>query len=213
MKSILTFLAALLLVVCGTVFAKPVTPPPGWTVIMLKNPVWLTGISEKRDGKLIAVYSADFPPPVTTEHFAMFRAGYWLANQQLPTEVIYRFLIDVRQSYDKRVYTRSIVDNPSDVAKPIKYEHYLDPKEKSTTTTHVGLSNVERGKHYTYVFEAYEDENRTILLERLTQEIVSPLDNVSGCVQLEPAIMREVFPGAEKGTPAPIDKIMLACDR
>jgi len=82
-------------------------PPPGWSVIMLKN---LFGLPDQREsrGRLVAQYSAEFPPAVTTDHFATVRAGYWLANQDKPTQVIYRFLVDVRQSFDKRIYTRSI---------------------------------------------------------------------------------------------------------
>jgi hypothetical protein len=213
MKSVRNILTVLLVAISGIASARPVVPPPGWSVIIVKEPVWLTGISETHEGKLVAPYSADFPPPATRDHFATVHAGCWLANQGRPTMVIYQFRIGVTQSFDKRIYTRSIIDNPADMANPIKYEHYLDPKEKTATTTHIDLANVQRGKRYKYVFEAYEDENRTVLLDRMTQEIVAPLDNVSGCVQLEPGILLAVFPGADKGSPAPIEKLMLACDK
>jgi len=61
-------------------------------------------------------------------------------------------------------------------------------------------------------FEAYEDEKRTVLLDRLTQEI---------CVAARQRVgMRAIgarhFAGGISGQtrqPAPIEKLMLACDR
>lgn len=149
---------------------------------------------------------------MSTEHFKVVNAGYWIANQGKPSQVIYELALTVIKRFDKRVFTRILIDDPAERDKPIKYEHYLDPAEKSTKATHGPLSNVKRGEKYTVRFEVFADEARTVSLDRVVQEFVAPLDNTSGCVGLQPDVMLAVLPGLASGK-APIDKIIFACDR
>lgn len=193
-------------------FAAPVVPPRGGAAIMLKNPVWLTGVQEAGEGTKQAPYASGYPLPVKTAHFVVVNAGYWLANQSKPTQAIYEFALTVANPFEHRVYTRALLDNPAESASPIKYEHYLDPEERSTKVTHGPLSGIKQGSRYKLLFEVYSDEGRSILLERVEQEIIAPLDNTSGCVVLTPDIMLAAFPSLSNAG-VPINKVILACDK
>lgn len=194
------------------VVGAPVVPPKGGAAIVLKSPVWLTGVSSSGQEGALAPYAEDFPPPVQTEHLKVVNAGYWLANLKKPSQVVYEFTMTVTKPFDSRVYTRVLLEDPSARDSPIKYEHYLDPAERSTRVTHGPLSGVKRGEKYTFSFEVFSDEARTTSVERIVQSIVSPLDNSGGCVELRPEVMAVAFPSLTSGT-IPIEKIMLACDR
>jgi hypothetical protein len=201
---------ALVAVIAHAALAAPVMPVQGRATIMLKNPVWLSGIKVDAEGSKLAAYAENFPAAVTTDHFVVVNAGFWLANQAKPTQAIYEFALTVKKHFQKRVYTRVLLDDPSDSTTPIKYEHYLDPAEGSTKATHGPLRDIKRGKRYTFTLEVYSDENRSQLLERVKQDIVSPLDNTSGCVELAPDVLLAAFPSLN---PFALDKFTLACDR
>lgn len=193
-------------------FAAPVVPPRGGAAIILKNPVWLSGIQEVGEGAKQAPNASELPLPVKTGHFVVVNAGYWLANQAKPTQAIYEFALTVAKPFERRVYTRTLLDNPADSATPIKYEHYLDPAERSTKVTHGPLTGIKRGSRYKLIFEFYSDEGRSFLLERVEQEIMASLDNTSGCVELAPEVLIAAFPSLSSSS-VPIEKIILACDR
>jgi hypothetical protein len=193
-------------------FAAPVAPPKGGAAILLKKPVWLTGVRPDSGDSAPAQYAAEFPARATSEHMKVVNAGFWLANQDKPSELFYEFTLQRIKPFSKRLYTRVLLENPSDRNSPVKYEHHWDPAEKSSKVTHGALLNVKRGERYTLTYELFTDESRTMLFERLTQVIVSPLDNTSGCVNLQQDVMLEEFP-ALKSSKVPIEMVMLACDR
>ena len=203
-------LATLAISACIPLAAKPVVPPKGGVTILLKEPVWLTGTAEPS-----AIYSTSYPQPVKTERFEIVNAGFWLANQTKPTQVIYEFTLRVIKPFEKRVYTRVLLSDPENAARPIKYEHYLDPQEKSTKATHGPLAMVSEGAKYSMTFEVFADENRTELIEKITQELTSPLDNTSGCVGISNELKSILFPGIKSlmtSKKIPIEKVNLACD-
>lgn len=191
--------------------AKPVVPPKGGAAILLKDPVWLTGIASAT-----AIYSESFPQPAKTEHLEVVNAGFWLANQSKPSQLFYELTLRITKPFEKRVFTRVVLADPENMTKPITYEHNLDPKEKSTKATHGPLSQVTSGAKYSMTFEIFSDETRTEPIEKITQEIISPVDNTDGCVVLTNELKLLLFPNmknlmAEKNIP--IEKISLACDR
>lgn len=179
---------------------------------MLKNPVWLTGMQQTGEDAKHTPYAAGYPPPVKTEHFMVVNAGYWLANQGKPTQAIYQFSLTITRPFEQRVYTRAILDNPAESGTPVKYEHYIDPAERSTKVTHGPLSGVKQGARYKLLFEVYSDEGRSNLMEQVEQDIIAPLDNTSGCVELAPDVMLATFPSLSTAG-VPLEKVILACDR
>lgn len=192
--------------------AAPVVPPVGGAAIILKEPVYLTAISANPLDASFAPYSIEFPDAVKTEHLRVVNAGYWLVNQGKPSQIFYEFTLSILRPFEKRVFTRVRLDDPAEPTKSIQYEHYIDPAEKSTKATHGPLSMVKLGQKYSLRFELFSDKARTVLLEALQQEIVAPLDNTSGCIELQPPIMLAVFP-ALTSSKTPLDKVMLACDK
>ena len=56
------------------------------------------------------------------------------------------------------------------------------------------------------IFEVFADEGRTMLLDRVVQTMVAPLENVSGCVEVKPDIMLFKFPELALSK-IPIEKI------
>jgi hypothetical protein len=48
----------------------------------------------------------------------------------------YKWFIEVIKHPEKRIYTRSIVENPEDAKKPFVYESTIDPDTPSTVITH-----------------------------------------------------------------------------
>jgi hypothetical protein len=196
------------------VSAAPVVPPSGGAAIFLKEPIYLTGISANPRDANLAPYSIEFPDAARTEHLRVVNAGYWLVNQVKPTQIFYEFTLSISKPFDKRVFTRVRLDNPAEPTKPIQYEHYIDPTEKSTKATHGPLRMVKRGEKYTLRFELFADEARAVLLEELQQEIVAPLDNTSGCTELQQSVMLAAFPALTSSkVKVPFDKVILACDK
>jgi hypothetical protein len=199
-----------LAVIAHAAVVAPVIPPQGSAAIMLDHPVWLSGIKVDGRGSKLALYAENFPAAVTTDHFVVVNAGFWLANQAKMTQAVYEFALTVKKRFKTRVYLRVLLDDPSDKTTPIKYEAYLDPISGSSQTTHGPLKGIKRGERYTFVLEVYSDENRSQLLERVKQDIVAPLDNTSGCVALAPEVLLAVFPLLN---PLELDRVTLVCER
>jgi len=72
------------------------------------------------------------PRPVQSHFFKTTRGSF----QLIQGFAGYKWFIDVIKHPEKRVYTRSIVENPQDPKKPFVYEGYIDPATPSTTITH-----------------------------------------------------------------------------
>jgi|APDOM4702015248_1054824.scaffolds.fasta_scaffold192041_1 hypothetical protein len=190
--------------------ADPVVPPRGGVAVVFEKPFWLTGVANEVDA-----FSASFPIPATSEHFKVANAGYWIGRRDKPNEAFYFYQLNVTKRFESRVYTQMLLQDPEDAHKYIQYEHYLEPGEGSTRVTHGPLRNVKRGQQYSLVLEVFADEARLTLIERVEQTIVAPFDNRSGCVDLEEIVKRPLFATLSRAQTrgAPLDKMILACDR
>lgn len=197
---------------CSSKSSKLVLPPKGGASIKVMEPVWITG-TKRPD----ASYSLASPEAKETDYLQVINAGYWLANTHGKiSQLVYAFDLSIKKPFPQDiVYTRAIFTNPENIDKPIVYEHFLDNKYKSTKVTHATLSNVEMGKTYHMIFEVYSDKNRTQLLTKIDQPIVSLVDNISGCVKLDNAFMIAIYGKMldPSGQTIPVDKLIIACEK
>ncbi len=189
---ILTFLKLLLITISftGCIITGKNGVPNGGAAIIIEKPVWLSGIRLDDDG-----YSSKFPEAGENEYLKTVSAGYWLENtNQKKSQLIYNFKINIKKPFaNKKVWTKMILSNPSDENNNIIYTHYLEKKDKSTGGTHGTLSNVNINKKYNMILEVYEDKDRTKLISKLNQTIVSPVDNTNGCIKLNRKFKKEKF--------------------
>lgn len=96
----------------------------------------------------------------------------------------YKWFIEVIKHPEKRIYTRSIVENPEDPKKPFVYEGTIDPETPSTVITHGPALGLKIYSDYTLELIAYADEQRTKEIDRLTQKIRSYVDTTSPKLKL-----------------------------
>jgi len=185
--------------------------PNGGAGINVQKPVWLSGIKLKEDS-----YSSSFPKAEENEHLKVINAGYWLANTQgRKSQLIYRFQVNIKKPFsDKKVWTKMTLSNPSNENKDIVYTHYLNKKDKNTGGTHATLSNVKLNKKYNMIIEVFSDENRTKLISKLNQTIISPVDNTSGCIKLNQEFKKEKYGYLVDGTKIlSLDHLIILCDK
>ena len=83
--------------------------------------------------------------------------------------------------------------NPLNKNKEIVYTYYLLPKNEITNGTHVALSNVKLNKKYHMILEIFSDENRTNLISKINQIIISPVDNTNGCIEVNKELKKEKY--------------------
>ena len=96
----------------------------------------------------------------------------------------YKWFIEVVQRPEKRIYTRSIIENPQDRKKPFVYDGFIDPDTPSTTITHGPALGLKIYQDYTVELIAYADEQRTQEIDRLTQKIRSYVDTTGPKLKL-----------------------------
>jgi hypothetical protein len=96
----------------------------------------------------------------------------------------YKWFIEVIQRPEKRIYTRSIIENPQDPKKPFVYDGFVDPTTPSTVITHGPAVGLKIYSDYTLELIAYEDEARTKEIDRLTQQLRSYVDTTGPKLQL-----------------------------
>lgn len=189
--------------------ARYVMPPNGGASVMAKKPVWLSGIRVQD-----LEYTYGYPDPVENDYARVVNAGFYLANiNGQISQLIMSLDLTIKKVFSDRVYTKAILQNPSNPAKPFIYEHYLDTNNKSTRVRHSPVFNVKMGDTYHLAVEFYGDEARTRLLSRIDQVIKSPVDNTSGCVTLDQGLKKMLYGDARDplGKPIPLDKIIIAC--
>jgi hypothetical protein len=104
----------------------------------------------------------------------------------------YKWFIEVIQHPEKRIHTRSIVENPQDPKKPFVYDGFIDPATPRTEVTHGPALGLKIYSDYTLELIAYEDEARTKEIDRLTQKIRSYVDTTGPQLKL--------FKGMKTGT-------------
>jgi len=185
--------------------------PNGGAAINVQKPVWLSGIKLNENS-----YSSSFPKAEENEYLKVIKAGYWLANTNgKKSQLIYRFQVDIKKPFsDKKVWTKMTLSNPSNENKDIVYTHYLNTKDKNTGGTHLPLSNVKLNKKYNMIIEVFSDENRTKLISKLNQTIISPVDNTSGCIKLNQEFKKEKYGYLVDGTNIlSLDHLVILCDR
>jgi len=161
-------------------------------------------------------FTSKLPIAQENEYLKVVNAGYWLANANgKVSQLVYSFDLSVKKPIsNNKIYTRVILDNPADTKTPIIYEHYLNTSERSTHVTHATVQNVKMGSTYHMIFEIYNDANRTQLLTKIDQPIVSLADNTSGCLELSEEVMQTLYSNIldPNGKAIPIDKLIFACE-
>jgi hypothetical protein len=196
---------------CGTRNGV-VIPPNGGAGITVDKPVWISGIQE-----VSLKYSKSFPKSQENKFLKVVNAGYWLANTNGKiSQLVYMLELNNKKSFSQsKVYVRSYFTNPEDKSNPFTYDGTLDNFVGSTKITHATVNNVELHKEYSMVFEVYSDSNRTNLITKINQKIISPVDNSNGCVKFSDDYMGEIFGNVldSKGKPIPINKLIINCVR
>lgn len=117
----------------------------------------------------------------------------------------YKWFIEVIQRPEKRIYTRSIIENPQDPRKPFTYEGFIDRDTPSTTITHGPALGLKIYQDYTVEFIAYADEQRTQEIDRLTQKIRSYVDTTGPQLELFKGMKTKKTKSLQEHT-APSDK-------
>lgn len=196
---------------CAATSPKYRIPPNGGGAIKVAKPVWITGTY--RDD---INFSSKLPVAQENEYLKVVNAGYWLANANgKVSQLVYAFDLSIKKPIsENKVYTRAILDNPEDINNSIVYKHYLNKSERSSRVTHATVQNVKLGATYHMIFEVYSDANRTQLLTKIDQPIVSLADNTSGCLELSKELMEAQFGNVldPHGKAIPIDKLIFACE-
>lgn len=112
------------------------------------------------------------PRPAQSKYFKTTLGAFHLIRGMAG----YKWFIETIKPPEKRLYTRSIIENPQDPKKPFVYEGTIDPDTPSTTITHGPALGLKIYKDYTVEFIAYADEKRKKEVDRLTQKIRSYVD-------------------------------------
>ena len=189
-----------------------VIPPNGGAALLLKEPVWISGIQIDN-----IEYFSDLPKAEENGELKVVNAGYCLVNSNgRISNLVYTLQLNVKKPFsENKVYTRAILTNPEDINNPIVYEHYLNSNERSTKVTHSPVLKAQMGKTYHMIFEVYDDVNRTNLMSRIDQPIISLVDNENGCVKLKKEFMEAKFKNTldPQGRVIPTDKLIIACKR
>jgi hypothetical protein len=183
----------------------------GEAAINVQKPVWLSGIRLNKDS-----YSSSFPKAEENKYLKVLKAGYWLANTNgKKSQLIYYFKVNIKKPFlNKKVWTRMTLSNPLNENKDIVYTHYLSPNDKNTDGTYATLSNVKLNKKYNMTLEVFSDENRTNLISKLNQTIISPVDNTNGCIKLNKALKKEKYGYLVDGTKIlSLDHLVILCDK
>lgn len=146
------------------------------------QPLWVTGI--KRDNE---VYSEKFPKEVTTAHYKVVNAGYWVRTRNTPDiEVVNEFTLSIKEKFSGLVYTKAVIENPDNISEPIIYEGSLDPDSgsRSTNIFYGPIKNISVGDTYTLRLQVFSDKERSNLIEEVIQKIVSAVSEKDGCISV-----------------------------
>ncbi|QOG12454.1 hypothetical protein [Arcobacter sp. FWKO B] len=184
--------------------------PNGGAAVRFDKPIWLSGIQDDELG-----YTQNFPVSVENDFMKIIQGGYWLANTNgKNSQLVYSFQINIKQPFSKnRVWTKTILENPSDKMNPIEYTHYLDEQDKNTQVTHAVVNNVKLHEKYHFTIEVYEDEQRTKLISSLKQIFISPVDNTTGCIQLDKNLKKALLGYMVDGKKVlSLDHLIVWCD-
>lgn len=165
---------------------------------------WVSG---QRDDKVCksmrcsSEMSKFLPDEVKSKNFTLANSGFWVyydiprADQYTTNyngsnlTVRYEYTLNRKKGFTDKVYQRAVLENPEDQNKPFTYESVLDSSNKASKVFHGPLKNIVMGKKYKLTFEFYSDEKRTKLLEKVTQEIRSTIDNTKGCIKIMPELI------------------------
>lgn len=112
------------------------------------------------------------PKPAQSQYFKTTLGGFVLVQGFAG----FKWFIEVTKHPEKRLYTRSVIENPQDPKKPFVYDGTIDPDVPSTTITHGPALGLKNYQDYTLEFIAYSDEKRTKEVDRLTQRVRSYVD-------------------------------------
>jgi len=115
------------------------------------------------------------PKPVRSKYFRTYQGGFKVYRNTAG----YRLVLEAIKTPRKKLFTKSIIENPEDINSPIVYTGYIDTKTKSITIEHGPVKNLQIYKDYKIDVITYEDELRTIEIDRLTQYIRSYVDTTN----------------------------------
>lgn len=204
-------IAAMSLLACASSPTGFVNGPDGGAAVIIQKPIWLPGIEDPVNLNFTQTY----PPPEKSTHIEVVSASIVLANAYgKKSQLIYEFSVNLKDLPNDRVYTRMVFDNPESPGAPFIYEHYFDKTSGSTKGNHGPLKNLVMGAEYHMIFEIYQDEERTKLIDKVNQILVSAADNTSGCVKLDSDYKQTYF-GALPGPDGilSLDQIVIFCDK
>lgn len=213
MKYIIATLALALAITGCQTASKSVMPPQGGAAIDLGTQTWaFSGIRVKG----MDYFKVNYPKAKKSKNFEIVNAGFILANAyNKRSQIMYNFDLNVKNLPKGKTYTRATLEDPNNPSKPIVYEHYLNQNNHTTHVGHGPLKNVVLNKIYHFKFELFADEARTKLIDKIEQDLVSPLDNTSGCVTIVDDYKKVYVKNIvdPNGKSIPMDKIIIACDR
>lgn len=186
--------------------------PNGGHLITIREPIWFSGIKDPVNES----FSTEYPDAVESEYISVVNSGYWLANAYgKRSQLIYEFTVNFKNLTREKYYTRMILENPLDKNAPFIYEHYINSEEQSTKGTHGPLEGVRLGTQYQMTIELYEDKERSILVDRVSQLLLSSVGNQSGCVEITDEYKSHYFSNVATltGNNYSPEKLVIYCDK
>ena len=191
---------------------KSVEPPKGGASLNITKPLWINGSATDK-----LLYTKNLPSLKENGNLLVTNAGFWLGNtNDKVSQLSYSFDLAVKKPFSQeKVYTRTILENPSNPNKPIIYENYLTHNKKSVKVKHSPLLHVKMDKIYRFTFEVYSDEKRKKLISKINQPIISVVDNTNGCVTLNDEYMMQIIKTIldQNGPAIPLDKLRVRCQK
>lgn len=210
-----SFISALLLTVilgCPIILNAQETlgAPPGGVAVVPNPPIWLTGIMVPGIDFLSL-----FPKPVSTDHLQVVNAGYYLLYSEETSQLAYMMQLNVEKKYQDSVFLKWYLTDPLNPSTPFTYEGELTPASGSTRITHNNVKGVRMGDKYHIAVEVYSDRAHKNMIEKIDQELLSPVENTTGCVNIQRDLKNYYFgriPGPG-GVVIPLDKVVIACQK
>ncbi len=209
---VLLVLFVLCLAGCGPATTRTVSPPQAGVAVAPDKPIWLSGIQSPDN----TGFKKSYPAPQASEFMSVVNAGIWLANSDgEASQLRYEFTVDVRNLPIDIAYTRATLENPEAPDAPIVYEHYITRHEKSSRVTHGPLHGVVSGREYRVTMELFHDRERTRLMDRVEQRLLSGAGNAGGCVTLDDEYKAAIFGNlpSPRGESIALDKVAVYCEK
>lgn len=189
-----------------------VTPPKSTMTLNIITPLWISGTITNK-----LLYTRNLPYRKENGHLTVTNAGFWLGNNHNnASQLTYAFDLAVKKPFScKTIYTRAILENPSNPDNPIIYENSFKQTTKSIKIKHTSLTQIKMDKTYRLIFEVYSDVERQNLITKINQPITAVVDNTNECVKVSDAYMSQILETIidQNGPTIPIDKLIIKCHK